>query len=601
MKLSTLLLVFTLLGTVVLTGQNTIFSEDFANGIPDDWSNVEVLGNGQPSSVWVYSTEGPQGSFATAPIESTTADNGWVLFDSDLNCNHPAGQDAWLISSAIDGTGLEEIWVTFETFYRSFSDRPQLRVGTDLNDLESWATIEVFPGISANDFGGIISGDEGLNSQTINLDISEFATGEPAFYIAFQFLSDGSTANGGNLTGCGYAWQIDDVALVDFNPVPRHDLVVSNPRHAPNFIVPSAMVDTVRFGINVSNFGRDEQTNVVATARIEGGGGQTFEVNSDPFTLEPDSSEQIVFAGEFFVPENEVEAYTLTYSVTADSTDALPGNNEIVTAFNVGEDLFQKDNGTFNYSTAPATVDGDTWEIGNYYFVPTSGFEAYQAEFSVASDGAAHQGQAVSILLYEITEDDDPDNFTSDDVSVVGFGSHTFTDEENGDLVVVDIVDFEDTEVGVELNENSEYLLMIEYAADMRGVFSDFPTNYDVATVINDGGWFLGGFTGDGVVWARMRIQMLTNANTPEMANAQVKLFPNPTTDVLNANIQLEEPTNNLDINILNTYGQVMESRTFEHSTKENMTFDTRKYPAGTYFLQIVTDQGLKTERFTVE
>lgn len=601
MKLSTFLLLGLLIAAPLLHAQEPFFTEDFANGIPADWQNVENVGNGQPSSVWVATNDGPQGSFAIAPLESTSADNGWVQFDSDLNCNHPNGQDAWLISSAIDGTDKDEIWVTFETYYRSFNDRPQLRVGTDPNDLENWATIEVFPGISANDFGGIISGDENLNPQTINLDISEFAAGESEFYIAFQFLSDGSTGNGGSLTGCGYAWQIDDVALVDFNPVPRHDLVVSRPRHAPNFIVPAAMVDTVRFGITVSNLGRFEQTNVVATALIEGGGGQTFEVNSDPFTLEPDSSELLEFAGEFFIPESEVEAYTLTYSVAADSTDELPSNNQIITGFNVGEDLFQKDNGVFNYSTAPATIDGETWEVGNYYFVPTEGFEAYEAEFSVASDDLAHQGQTVSILLYEIDEDDNPDEFTDEDVNIIGFSSYEFENEENGDTVVVELLDFNDNELGVELQAGGEYLLMLEYSTDMRGVFSDFPTDYDVATVIKDGGWFLGGFTGDGVVWARMRIRSLTNLNGPEIVDASINLFPNPATTQVNATIELEERTKQLQVNILNTYGQLIESRVFANAQRENLTVNTKNYPAGTYFLQIVTDEGLKTERFTVE
>ena len=120
-----------------MTAQDPFFTEDFEGGIPADWSNVEVVGNGQPSFVWVDSTEGPQGPFATDPIASTSADNGWALFDSDVNCNDPEGQDAWF-SPAIDGTDLSEVWIRFQTFYRSFNDRPQIRVGTDLEDLASW-------------------------------------------------------------------------------------------------------------------------------------------------------------------------------------------------------------------------------------------------------------------------------------------------------------------------------------------------------------------------------------------------------------------------------------------------------------------------------
>jgi len=52
------------------------------------------------SSNWIYSTTGPQGPFDIGIITSTTAGNGFMIFDSDLNCEGP--QDVWLISPSFD-------------------------------------------------------------------------------------------------------------------------------------------------------------------------------------------------------------------------------------------------------------------------------------------------------------------------------------------------------------------------------------------------------------------------------------------------------------------------------------------------------------------
>lgn len=581
--------------------QNAFYTEDFGGGFPSDWSTVEVVGNGQPSSVWVYTTDGPQGGFAIAGLESTTSANGWMMFDSDLNCNHPEGQDAWLISPAIDGSGQTDVWLQFETFYESYNDLPQVRVGTDLNNLDSWAVLEVFPGIGANEFGGILVGDEGLNPQVINLNLTDFAAGVNGFHIAFQFLSNSGTANGGNLTGCGYAWQVDDVRLLDANPILLHDLVLSRPRLAPNFAQPYTQVDTVRMAARIDNIGQLDQTNVAITAEISGDNGDSFSTTEMTDILESDSS-VLFLLDETFVPSGTQAIYSLNYTVVADSMDLRPSNNVIETEFVISEDLFQKDNGNFSFSTGPAEVDGETWEVGNYYFVPNGGFEAYEAEFSIASDNNAHQGQSVNVFLYEINEDNDPASFTDEDVDVLGFATYTFADEVSGDLITVQLTDLITGEEGVELQAGGEYLLMIEYQPDMRGVFSDMPSDYDVATVVKNGGWFLGGFTGDAIVWARMRIRSVdTGLGNVQIANANIALFPNPVTDYVTANIELENASKLMEVRILNTNGQMVSTQTFDNTKGENVRFDVRQFATGTYFLQIRTDEGVKTERFAVQ
>lgn len=579
--------------------QDAFYTEDFAGGVPSGWTTPVLIGNNQPSSAWIHTTTGAAGDFATAPLASTTAANGWMIFDSDLNCNHPAGQDAWLISPAIDGSDYESIWLQFETFYRSFNDRPQIRVGTDLNNLDSWAIIEVFPGVSANDFGGIIVGDEGLNPQIINANLTPFAAGVNGFHFAFQFLSVSSTGNGGSLTGCAYNWQVDDVRLLDSSPVPLHDLVVSRPRLAPNFAQPETQIDTVRMAARINNLGQMIQTNVSITAAIMGDNGDSF--STTEFTPELDIDSTVLFLlDETFMPSG-LGIYSLTYTVAADSTDEQPGNNVISSEFIVTEDLYSKDNGELDFFTRPAEVVDETWQVGNYYFVPNGGFEAYEASFTVASNGNAHQGQSVNVFLYEVDEDDN-ENFTDEDVILLGFATYNFTTEVNGDLVTVELIDLISGEVGVTLQAGGEYLLMVEYLPEMFGAFSDMPTDYDVATVVKNGDWFLGGFSGDAVAIARMRIRSVeTSVGQVELAKANIELFPNPANEAVNAKIELETLSSRMEVRVLNTMGQPVNRQVFDNTMGETVRFDVRQYPAGTYFLQILTDEGVKTQRFAVQ
>ncbi len=203
--------------STIAFAQQRFFYEDFGNGIPPEWTSAVLLGNGLPDAAWQYTTVGPVGPFSltTPPIASTTAGNGWALFDSDQNCNEGIGQNAWLITPAIDASDLDAVWIRFQTFYRKFLDIALVRIGYDLNNLNSWASIPVFPGLNNNQYGG---GSINQNPVYKVYDLSHLAAGRPVVYIAFQFLSDASTAGITPLFGCAYSWQIDDVELFDGFP-----------------------------------------------------------------------------------------------------------------------------------------------------------------------------------------------------------------------------------------------------------------------------------------------------------------------------------------------------------------------------------------------
>jgi len=187
---------FCLMAGVLNTSQaQSIWSEDFAN--LDNWSQVDNS-MGQSGDAWIHSTTGPQGSYSIGPIASTTGDNGWALFDSDLLCS--GSQNAWLISDTIDLSAEPEVHLFFEQFYSAFFSQTFVQVSNDGG--MTWTPFEVNEGLAINDVTD--------NPDVVELDLSAIAGNQANVRIAFQFLSD--DPNEPN-SGCGYSWQIDDVRL----------------------------------------------------------------------------------------------------------------------------------------------------------------------------------------------------------------------------------------------------------------------------------------------------------------------------------------------------------------------------------------------------
>ncbi|MEZ4984457.1 MAG: hypothetical protein R2795_05365 [Saprospiraceae bacterium] len=419
------------------------FTESFAGGIPAGWSNIMVQGNGAANAVWLYTTAGPTGDFATDPIASETAADGWMMFDSDANCA-AAPQDAWLITPAIDCSDKSAVWIRFSTFYRSFNCRPQIRVGTDLNDLASWATYEVFPGVTANSFGGSILGEPDLNPQPIQLDLSEAAAGVAGVYVAFQFLSDASTANGGDLTGCAYNWQVDDMVLTEIDPRPANQMQVNSfAAVAPNAITPASQVEPIGFIADIANFGSATQPQTTLSMPITNNNGDVVFTDQLIYgEIAPDSTaENVFFPNEFDVPAVP-EIYTATYALDYEGIeeDAIPGNNELTFVFAVSDTLFSKDIG----ATRGVTPAGEnSYTYGNVYYINSAtdlnGAPLYARyiEFGVTNANNL-AGRFATIFLYEWTGDAN-ENFTADqdEYNIAGFNSYEFLGNEGNNTIRV--------------------------------------------------------------------------------------------------------------------------------------------------------------------
>ncbi len=580
------------------------FSETFNRDIPSSWTAITLAGNNAESANWVYTSKGPNNT-NYPPIESPSANNGWVIFDSDYNCSEK-NQDAWLVSPPISGLDRERIFLIFETVYRRFNDKVFIRVGSNIGDLESWAKIELFEDLNNNDFSyGTSYVDRLHNPHNIVVDLTPYAAGQSSFRFAFQFISDPSTVQAGDIYGCAWFWQIDDIHLAELT----NDLKIDTVRVAPNYATPISQVSPINFAAIVDNFGLVDQNTVRLKAAVSDDIGVITEVTSQPLDLIEPGQSQMISMQNGYTPMRE-GTYYLDYSVNQSQTDENRSSNHKRTEFIITKTVFTKDNGQIAGVTQPGTINNNTWEIGHVFNIPNPGDKAMSIEFAISSgpplfDGSyKHEGETVNVFLYEVKEDNNDEIFNDNDVVVAGFGSYTFGKEANEEPVNAPLIDLNTGEFGVPLKAGTQYIAMIELTKELYAPYSLLPYYFDPATVVKNDIWFLGGFRDTRITpIVRLRIQGDTpvSVDSPELEDHQVQLFPNPVKDELQINYELRQLSSTLKLSILDASGKIMADKVLSNAKEGTLKWNVADFPAGSYFLFLKAEEGMKTKLFTVK
>lgn len=183
------------------------WTDDFSN--PANWTITEGAGS-SGSALWVIGTTPASGTYSGSygEILSTSAANGYALFDSDSDCS--GDQIAELTTTnSIDLTGFNNIRLVFEEHYLRWYDSTLVYVSNDGGT--AWTP---FP-LAINNNTDIEGGPTtiGPNPTTVTVDISSVAGNQSNVKIRFTFYS--TQAEFGAAGGCGYMWYIDDARIED--------------------------------------------------------------------------------------------------------------------------------------------------------------------------------------------------------------------------------------------------------------------------------------------------------------------------------------------------------------------------------------------------
>ncbi len=168
------------------------WANTFSN--PSEWTMVDLIYGGLQN--WVISTTGPVGSFSAAlgSISSTSASDGFAMFDSDALNSSYSPQEAYIqYNGTVDCSSYPFVNIEFESYHRKFRDSIFVEVSVDGI---TWDRYEVHAGQATN--------TATANPEFVSINVSATAGNQPAVYFRFKYEGEWD-----------YAWMIDDVSFAE--------------------------------------------------------------------------------------------------------------------------------------------------------------------------------------------------------------------------------------------------------------------------------------------------------------------------------------------------------------------------------------------------
>lgn len=318
---------------------NTIWESTFDN--PVEW--VIDHDASECDIDWTIGNDTCQGPFYIDTIMSSSASNGWAMIDSDLYGSTNGGldmEDAWLTTAIpLDLTGTPNVIVEFETFYRRYNyERPFLVVGIgDGLGNVTWPDLNPMSDISAMNnvfdvFPNWQDGSFSSNPQKVRININSALTGAVnEIYLRLNWTGQ-----------WGYAWFVDDFKVLE---QAQDDILIENTwiRNENTHGIQYAMtpIDHLEsnwsIGVNVYNFGVNDQTNVLFDADFT-----SFSVSDSKSIIEYDST---YVMGTDEPQALSVGLYEGLLSIVSDNETAGPEffNNTKLRNFEISDSIYAID------------------------------------------------------------------------------------------------------------------------------------------------------------------------------------------------------------------------------------------------------------------
>ena len=150
----------------VLWGPNSM-------GVPAEWSFTD---NALSGDNWVLGTGAPSGSFPIPAITSTTANDGFAMYDSDLMCSGNQNADIYF-NTPIDLTGQMAVAIEFESYYRAYQGNCYVIASTDG---VTWTEVPVHTSIAVN--------SSTANPELTTANVSTIVGGSATAYFGFRYI-----------------------------------------------------------------------------------------------------------------------------------------------------------------------------------------------------------------------------------------------------------------------------------------------------------------------------------------------------------------------------------------------------------------------------
>ena len=611
-----------------------LWEEDFEGGM-GDWTTNSVTDTAEVWR-WYAPGEGVLSAFGgsndlTTPRSACTAKmgfpGGWyqsfMTGNPDTippnNANYK-DLNADLISPAIDLSAITApVSLKFDQVARKLNPNagtdPHMYVSFSYDDGVTWAdTIEINGEIAAND---------PARQTTDKVNLGDAASGSSAVRIKFTYDMD------------FYYWIIDNVQLIERE---ANNIQANSNWYAVahNALTPKSQVLPIGFMIDVENVGALPQPNTNLNVTVTNSAMETvFNENLSYGTVEPGTIVENIIMPEYYTPADAVDTYVATYTVSSDSVDFDETNNDVSFRFDVTENTFARE---FNENIAGITPGDENvinWTYGVFYHVPNGdGFQLDNVLFNIANADQVVDGN-VSVTLYKWEDQNNDGIATANERGVstatppitgaiLANGSHAIVAGETD--IVLELENWDDDQLPVLLEDGANYIIACAFTSPAGSTTQialgstsgdDNNTDYQAMGFIQEslGLPFYNNFFGSeatfdaeltsGWAWApriRMNIEeseIIDAVDALDKAN-KIDIFPNPASDVINLKLELASTFDNGIVKITDAAGKTLRVQEYSNIQNELFTYDVSSFAAGTYFVQFVSEEGTRTERFTI-
>jgi hypothetical protein len=551
-----------------------LFSETFAGGI-GAWTTA-----GTNAAVWLPDMDGPNGQYSTAANEkigSTTAANGFMIFDADF-ANPGAGpypdMVGSLVSPVINLTGQTNVILSFEHRYRSCCSGafyPKLEVSTD-----NFATMTEFD-VRAE--GTVVNATSPTTKAKINLS-AYLATATNLSNFKFRFTFDGT---GGT---SHYHWQVDDVNLIQANDndlTALSRIMVAGTQEIPYYFIPVSQQTAITFSGETRNDGGTSQTGVKLTVSADNAGGS---VSSPTVTLATGAIDSLITATWTPAVSAPVN-YALTYTFSQTQTDATPTDNVKTDAIKITNSVYSVDNGTAAGSISNlASQPNQPLKIGNVMEVMAA--DKLDSMYITLTTTATNVGQEIFGEVYLLDAAGAWNYLTTTPYNAI-------TTQQNGTTVKLPLESVIDVAAG-------DVLLVV--ACHNGGATAD--VRFRTAQPVAEG--IVQGFDATGTEFflstpnaVMVRLNMNQDAaiaeNTADISMSNV--FPNPTSGMTTINYSLANASD-IHMSITDLSGKVIFTQVNKSQAAggNQFAFDATNFANGVYYVTVRSGESVVTKKF---
>ncbi len=449
-----------------------------------------------------------------------------------------------------------------------------------------------------------------------------------------------------------FFWMVDDVELAQIN----NNLTI-DPTYVsttPAYATPRAQTDSVVFATNVLNTGASKATNVKLTAFVLNDSSQqvVFTQTANLGTINAGAqSGRYTFPLKWGYPKSGTgtKFFYTGYRVTSDTTDQFTSNDTLRSLFTLRDSVYRtyffKDGLSYLSGYRPGNTswtgtEPHSWKVGTVAYTSSVG-TAVSVSMNISSL-STFVGRTFDAVLYKWTDTNNDYQVQESERTAVAYAQRTVATGNANPFTM-----YWQNATGnkpVYLDANATYLAMFEFTSnsstdDLFFIFSEsqwMNANMDAYAksgkpryygVLNSNAntpaavWRTNLFAGNkyfpttaGVDPGRDTVS--SNNIVPNMSmtiwpgrvdnkevlsdNNKMAIFPNPATDQINVDLNLERQESEILLRIIDVDGRFVMEKEY-HDVKQGLfELNVSHLPSGTYSLQLQTLDAYKTKRFVI-